>query len=374
MSFLKVYKRDIIVSDRNFGLDLVRSIAIVFVLLSHLGIEDAKTCGVNLGRWGVEIFFVLSGFLIGQILIKNFSKSLTTKSVLDFWVRRWFRTLPLYYLVIILKFIFVNHSLGYKILVYFFFLQNNFVGIDFMPVTWSLVVEEWFYLSLPVLLFLFFYKRTLSPRRLILFIIGFILIENIARFGFVYYTNRSLGAIMGNFPFRLDSMMCGVLLACLKINFNEQYRRLSSGFVFVSVLVCYLLLLYFFGRVNLSPGLVDQLLWTRTIWFLLNSFCIALLLPFLEEKVVIRSKTNILRLIITCVSIFSYCTYLIHMEVYNYFSLSDPFTSAWWFMAAFAIITTFVISGILYGIYEKPMTDLRERFQRKNSERQTIVN
>jgi peptidoglycan/LPS O-acetylase OafA/YrhL len=101
MNFIGAYKRDIIDSRRNFGLDLFRTIAILMVLISHLGINEDYTFGVNLGSLGVEIFFVLSGFLIAQILIKSFTKNLSFESVISFWTGRWFITLPLYYLIIV---------------------------------------------------------------------------------------------------------------------------------------------------------------------------------------------------------------------------------------------------------------------------------
>ena len=58
---------------------------------------------------GVELFFVLSGFLIGGILIKTFQKdnSFGIKTISNFWIRRWFRTLPNYDLILILNIIVV---------------------------------------------------------------------------------------------------------------------------------------------------------------------------------------------------------------------------------------------------------------------------
>ena len=83
---------------------------------------------------GVELFFVLSGFLIGGILIRLFEepKVFGWKELLNFWLRRWFRTLPNYYLVLILNIIIVYFGVikedfsqfNWK---FFFFLQNLFL-------------------------------------------------------------------------------------------------------------------------------------------------------------------------------------------------------------------------------------------------------
>ena len=67
---------------------------------------------INLGPIGVELFFVLSGFLIGGILIKIFDNTeFTFADVRRFWIRRWFRTLPNYWLILsinIIIFVFIN--------------------------------------------------------------------------------------------------------------------------------------------------------------------------------------------------------------------------------------------------------------------------
>jgi len=93
---------------RVFGLDLMRALAIIFVVIGHGGwILDKANTNFPWIRFidGVELFFVLSGFLIGGILIKIFqnTESLNLNTIWDFWIRRWFRTLPNYYLVLVLN-------------------------------------------------------------------------------------------------------------------------------------------------------------------------------------------------------------------------------------------------------------------------------
>ena len=81
-------------SQRNFGLDVLRAAAIVMVLVSH----TANALNF-LGVYGVELFFVLSGFLIGDILIRSAARQsrFDFRDLAEFWTRRWFRTLPNYY-------------------------------------------------------------------------------------------------------------------------------------------------------------------------------------------------------------------------------------------------------------------------------------
>ena len=111
---------------RNFGLDLLRCISIWFVIIEHAGIEVTGISRLKIGTIGVEIFFVISGFLIGGILLRDIDKGnplfITLK---NFWIRRWFRILPLYYGVLIFQYIFIDNTVGKNIIYYFLFLQKN---------------------------------------------------------------------------------------------------------------------------------------------------------------------------------------------------------------------------------------------------------
>ena len=93
-------------SKRIFGLDIVRAAAIFFVLHIHAGNFVPKQVAPFYNKFfydGVGVFFVLSGFLIGGILIKQVEKyKFNFKSLLYFWVKRWSRTLPNYFLFLVI--------------------------------------------------------------------------------------------------------------------------------------------------------------------------------------------------------------------------------------------------------------------------------
>ncbi|MBL7884169.1 MAG: acyltransferase [Bacteroidia bacterium] len=342
--------------NRNFGLDLIRVIAILLVLLAHTGIRTV--CGFKIGILGVEIFFVLSGFLIGQILIREFSHGINYKIILNFWIRRWFRTLPLYYAILILKFILIDSALGWKIIVYFVFLQNNFVGIDFLPISWSLVIEEWFYIIVPILLF-FFFKNGVTKQKLSFFLIAFIVFENIVRIFWVFYSQRPYSGIVGNFPFRLDSLMVGVLLAHIKINYHLLYQYLLNLKVFFAALLCLLAMILVLGNISIQGDLKDQLIWTRTIWFTLLSVIISLMIPFVATIKI--SSINFFGKIITSLSLYTYAMYLTHSFVFEWIIISKEKTLDWAWRAPLAILITIVISGFIFKFFEKPMMDLRDK-------------
>lgn len=139
---------------RNFGLDLARAAAIALVLVAHFAAilavpSHAPLAIVALGLAGVELFFSLSGFLIGRILIALARDGMTAPGAARFLGRRWFRTLPAYYATwLVMSALFAVWN--WRDLL---FLQE--FGAPESPVlvvAWSLVLEEWFYLLVPVLL------------------------------------------------------------------------------------------------------------------------------------------------------------------------------------------------------------------------------
>src|SRR5437868_4314520 len=92
--------------QRSAGLDLMRALAITLVLLHHFLLPVLRHASwvVPFFGWGfigVDIFFALSGFLIGRILLKlDSTVARRPRELLRFWARRWLRTLPIYYVIL----------------------------------------------------------------------------------------------------------------------------------------------------------------------------------------------------------------------------------------------------------------------------------
>ena len=156
-------------------LDGIRGIAILMVLIWHLigtrlfWVKEEHILfplkeWLKVGRTGVDLFFVLSGFLIGGIILDNYRKSNFLKV---FWIRRCCRILPVLYLTVFAYFVSFNlldhktypalFSPTLPIWSYLTFTQNIFMAIEkhlgakFLSVTWSLAIEEQFYIVAPLL-------------------------------------------------------------------------------------------------------------------------------------------------------------------------------------------------------------------------------
>ncbi len=114
---------------RNIGLDFLRGIAIILVLFRHLEINKMMA---RTGWIGVDLFFVLSGFLVSGLLFKEYQK-FSTVNLKRFFIRRGFKIYPSFYFFIISSFglnYCLNHQLGDfdsgKLLSEVLFVQNYF--------------------------------------------------------------------------------------------------------------------------------------------------------------------------------------------------------------------------------------------------------
>ena len=170
---------------RIFGLDLLRCLAIVIVVLGHSSflINNYTNFPFISLPDGVDLFFVLSGYLVGTILIKSAEQEqkFDFKIVLQFLKRRWFRTLPNYYLFLLINIILIYYGLTPGFLnkylsTFFVFFQNFHKPYDFLFwESWSLCVEEWFYLTFPLVLLLLlkFTKYKIKNKHIVLITILF---------------------------------------------------------------------------------------------------------------------------------------------------------------------------------------------------------
>lgn len=233
-------------SNRIFGLDILRMLAIVFVVLTHGGQfipKDWISIYTAMLFDGVGIFFILSGFLIGKILIDVLEKTdFSSRELWYFWSKRWSRTLPNYFFFLLFLLIFFYPQSDVNIYKYFVFTQNiNHKPEEFFSWSWSLAIEEWFYLIIALLIFIFQRLQLFSKKRTILLsVILVILCSNILRI--IYCMNEGFGIsvfenIKYSLVYRFDTIIYGVLAAFTLISLNvmlylpylNAIKGISSG-------------------------------------------------------------------------------------------------------------------------------------------------
>lgn len=345
--------------DRIFGLDILRSIAILLVMVSHLRWEEYMY--YKMGFYGVELFFVLSGFLIGKILIKEIYKEKSFNNLKKFWVRRWLRTLPAYYSVLIfLNVIKSPNIIHWK---HFLFLQNFFphTSLNWFPVSWSLSVEEWFYLVIPAFLFFLpslFYKNKMYFILLLVFII---IIYALFRFIYTIYNNPDYDLILRKSVFfRLDSLLIGVLLAYVNICYVKIFKIVGSLFLFIVSIFVFVLFNTKFNNV-LVYDFVNEKTIPASIGFTITSILFSVYVSFFYQNKFINCvmvKNRILYNLLFYISIYSYGLYLIHLDVfyltYHFLNLSGI---SYYFVS---VLLSFFFAGVLYNLIEKPFLKLRD--------------
>lgn len=144
-------------APRNGNLDICRAAAILMVLVHHgVQMSPIRSEGVhvaaNLGKYGVDLFFVLSGWLIGRLYWSEKAR-FGNVQIGGFLARRWLRTVPPYAAVLLASSIAVGLARGEPFdTAFLVFLQNYEEKIPYFLVSWSLCVEEHFYLVAPLAL------------------------------------------------------------------------------------------------------------------------------------------------------------------------------------------------------------------------------
>jgi peptidoglycan/LPS O-acetylase OafA/YrhL len=179
-------------AQRYPTLDLLRVVALSMTLLLHaprvaeqLPIVSSMQLGLNLG---VDLFMLISGWLLGGQLIRDHREG--QLSIGRFYLKRWLRTLPAFYAVLLVLCFAgpLSNAGGAAVASHFLFLQE-YVELQRYGVSWSLCVEEHFYLLLPLLVPLL--VRIGSARRMLLAAAGISLFEMLVR-TFVYQPGQHL--------------------------------------------------------------------------------------------------------------------------------------------------------------------------------------
>lgn len=235
-------------------LNSLRTAAVAMVMWYHWA-PPKYYFGLDWGRMGVTLFFVLSGFLITGILLDGREDRIPTKQMLRrFYARRFLRIFPLFYAVTFLAALAnapgVRNAFWWHVTYtsnFYFFKLGDWSG----PAShfWSLAVEEQFYIVWPLLMLLL-------PRRfLIPTMLGLIVVSTICRF---LWQNVPLSYYVT--PAVLDALALGAMLAYMKRNhtrlFNSRWVIFGSLLAGVILVATQIAPLFQSGCVLVSAGLI----------------------------------------------------------------------------------------------------------------------
>jgi peptidoglycan/LPS O-acetylase OafA/YrhL len=335
------------------SLDGLRAVSILIVFAGHAGAKDIIPGGL-----GVTVFFVVSGFLITTLLRRELDQNATI-SIKDFYLRRAFRILPLFYFVLMTAAIAtlllgLGRGVGFWPTLAQFFHISNYWSITQLDrpvmqgtgVYWSLAVEEHFYLIFPVLYL--FLSRHLTRRQqagvLAAICVAVLAWRYALVFGFEAQEVRTYYAT----DTRIDSILVGCVVAIaanpMLDNGPKPQQRLIRAILA--------------GAAILVTLAIRDASFRETLRYTVQSVAIAFILTYVVA--VPRSVTG--RLLNSAPLIWfgrlSYAFYLVHLIVImglQQRGISTPITA----VAAFVIST--VLAVVLKHLIERPGLRLRKR-------------
>jgi len=353
-------------SKRIFGLDLIRAFAIILVVFSHgkFLLDDSPLEGFPYFKMidGVDMFFVLSGFLIGGIILRQFGKTGGTKikELLLFWKYRWFRTLPLYYVILTIDYVLVANGLvagstEHATIDFLFFTQNLYSSFSgFFWESWSLSVEEWFYLISPLLIYLLNKVIRIKWTFLIITLL-MLLFPLFYRYGLRdpditrYHWDITFRKIV---LCRFDSIGYGMLASWFYFYKQELLNKLRyPAFAIGALLIVFLL--------NYKADC--QTFYKQVIMFSLSPIAVLLTIPLFST---IKKGAGILATAVQYISKISYSMYLVNLGIVAaLIKFNIPPTGGADSIFKYVLYWLVVIglSSLLYHFVEQPVLKLRSK-------------
>lgn len=351
--------------DRVPQLDGVRGIAVSLVVLYHYGSYYSNEAALFPAlRWiahrgwvGVDLFFVLSGFLIGGIAIANREAD---NSFSTFYFRRFLRIFPLYYFLLIASAIYMwvqplpKHI---SLVPYFLYFTNNILaltgepGPSWLKPAWTLAVEEQFYLLLPAIV-------ALVPPRLLkyVFMAGILVAISLRAAAYLIPLERPFVFSWFLTPCRSEGLCYGVLLALLIRNGAGAISRRAL------ILTCYAVLFASLLGFVVAYRSVDLLV-TAGLAMLGPGFFAVVALSILHERgpLALITGTGLLRWI----GVRTYAIYLFHVPVFLIIRqlLHMAGVSLFGSAQVLALGVTLLVASVSWRLIEAPLIGVGHRMK-----------
>jgi peptidoglycan/LPS O-acetylase OafA/YrhL len=329
------------------ALDGVRAIAVFLVIFYHFGVPRVP------GAHGVMIFFVLSGFLITWLLLKEDEQN-GTISLAGFYKRRTLRIFPAFYVywsLLIVYLLVGAKPLNWPHAISSFTYTSNYYNAihgdlnDGFSHTWSLAIEEQFYLLWP-LIFLFLRRRIARAGIVLAVLIGLVWIY---RGILCYVFNVDQGYIYSAFDTRLDELLVGCLVAILirQGQLSSFWRAITAHTLLPLVTIGLLLVSIYVGNAYvdryrdvfgfaIEPLLVAVLLvqlivlspsrlWAWTEWWVLKFLGRISYSLYLYQQVVLYPVKKLMSSFPTVLQLIAAILATITVGALSYYAIELPF-------------------------------------------------
>lgn len=342
---------------RRIEIDFVRGCAILMVMLLHfkaphtgIWVCDAfKDFFGHVGGHGVPLFFVLSGFLVGGLLLKEYKDTDEVKSG-RFLLRRMFKIWPPFYFLLLVHTIVRRHPLNTFLWQNMFHLQNYF-GTSIAQ-TWSLAVEEHFYLALALLMG-WMARRHWSPRQMLTMFVSISAIAIVWRCAAIWHNSTQYLYDRTWTQYFVDSLLFGVMISLLYHFKPSVYRRLTKRWWPLALIVV----------IGVLSVWTPRNAWTEPFDNPLSYVSCGAFLTLVMEHSGALVKSRLYRAIAT-IGVYSYAMYLWHSAMLSsgeYIVAHFEPKLAWFLALGVQIAGTLVIAYVATRIIEWPFLFWRER-------------
>lgn len=351
---------------RVFGLDFLRAFAIFCVVQGH---AERILFDTPLDRFtdmpvphGVDIFFVITGFLIGKSFITHLERHdnhISASKTLTFYIRTALRILPNYLFILIINYILVQFHViegdtqAFPLWRFATFTQNLFTPFwGFYWESYSLPVQWWFYICFPLLLTLF--SLFAKPRKYLPWLCLVFIAASIAfrlsvsdqvhdRFGWDIWIRKTVAS-------RTDNIYIGVLAAWMMCYYPKQWERHAVASFIIGVAL--------FSATRIIPHTLGTFYYD-VMYLTISALAIALWLPILSKWKSYKTRWGGF---ISRISVLSYSMFLTNLLLLQVLEHSFPrFASRYAVAYPIYWLLVFVAAYILYVCVEKPFVRLRER-------------
>ncbi len=344
-------------------LDSIRAIAVIFVIISHWTAEENVINEFQIGPIGVNIFFVLSGFLITWILFEYRDKaeslhSSKTAVLKNFYFRRTLRIFPIYYLTIFVLLLFhksTDTNIQSAFLYYLTYTSNFYLykmqaWDGMLSHFWSLAVEEQFYLIWPWII-LFINKKYFLP-----VIVCFILIGTISQ---IIFLNIEMGFGLTFTCF--DSFGLGALLSW---QITQKKKGLNKFYSILTIIASLALVIFVLDRL----GMISYVPF-RTIVSIIALWVVTYIMQH-QQTNKLKFKFILNNPILIFIGKISYGIYVYHLIIPSFYYkilsriLPEAGVDSYWvklFLLQSALLLL-LISWLSYILIEKRFLVLKKHF------------
>lgn len=344
------------------SIDFLRFIAVLLVMMRHFNFEPPRNTGnffyrvfekMQLTGWiGVDLFFVISGFLISGLIFNEMDKSGNFRPA-RFLIRRGFKIYPSFYILILLTavvFLLKKKLDLSQLAAEVFYVQDYFTGL--WNHTWSLAVEEHFYFML-AFIFWWLKKKQDWLKKSIFFFILLIVIINILK----YFSSGSLSAanrLTYYTHFRIDGLLFGIVISYLH-HYHQSICIWWQRYVALPFAVILLPCIYYIGIAGIFSPVQFQYGYTVLYLYFGNLLLLSLYWDKLFAAKIFYLPVRL--------GFYSYSVYLWHLpcKFWVVGTLTHYCTLNYWSKMSIAVCSSFILGVLFAKLIEIPFLKIRDR-------------